>query len=127
MVGRKVHFILFYLPSIILHELQDEKFILFQKDFTLHDYIIQACEQVGFTPSISYLSSQWDLIIELVSSKLGITLLPGLIYEKQNNDNITIVRLKNPTLYWNLGVITKKDAYHSFALRKLVQMLKEDM
>lgn len=118
---------MFYLPSIILHELQDEKFILFQKDFTLHDYIIQACEQVGFTPSISYLSSQWDLIIELVSSKLGITLLPGLIYEKQNNDNITIVRLKNPALYWNLGVITKKDAYHSFALRKLVQMLKEDM
>lgn len=113
--------------SISLHELQDEKFILFQKDFTLHDYIIQACEQVGFTPSISYLSSQWDLIIELVSSKLGITLLPGLIYEKQNNDNIKIVRLKNPALYWNLGVITKKDAYHSFALRKLVQMLKEDI
>lgn len=109
--------------SVTLKELSDEKFILFQKEFTLHDYIIQACQNEGFTPTISYQSSQWDLIIELVSSKLGITLLPKSIYYKQNNKNIRIVRLEKPTLYWNLGIITKKDAYHSFALKEFLKML----
>lgn len=109
--------------TISLNELKDEKFILFTKDFTLHDFIIQACEKDGFTPSISYQSSQWDLIIELVSSKLGITLLPKSIYHKQNNENIKIVRIEKPTLYWKLGIITKKEAYHSFALKEFLKMV----
>lgn len=109
--------------SVTLTDLRDEKFILFQKDFTLHDLIIQECEREGFTPTISYRSSQWDLIIELVASKLGITLLPKSIYDKQSNEDIKIVRLEQPTLYWNLGVITKKDAYHSYALKEFMKML----
>ncbi|WNS76268.1 LysR family transcriptional regulator [Bacillus sp. DTU_2020_1000418_1_SI_GHA_SEK_038] len=109
--------------TISINELKDEKFILFSEDFTLHDYIIQACEKEGFSPIVSYQSSQWDLILELVSAKLGITLLPKIIYEKQSNQNVKIVKLENPTLYWNLGIITKKGAYHSYALKELLKML----
>ncbi|GAB6991028.1 LysR family transcriptional regulator [Paenibacillus pini] len=109
--------------TVTLQDLKDEKFILFTNDFTLHDYIIQACEGQGFTPSISYQSSQWDLIIELVSSRLGITLLPKSIFDRQNNKNIKMIPLENPTLYWKLGVITKKDAYQSFALKEFLNML----
>ncbi|KWW21715.1 LysR family transcriptional regulator [Peribacillus simplex] len=112
-------------PAVSLAELKDEKFILFSEDFTLHDYIIQACEKDGFTPDISYQSSQWDLIIELVSSKLGITLLPRSIYRKQNNENVTIKPLKHSNLYWKLGIITKKDAYQSYALKELLKLLEE--
>ncbi len=113
--------------SISLNELKDEKFIVFSENFTLHDYVIQACEENGFTPTISYQSSQWDLIIELVSSKLGITLLPRLIYTKQTNNNVKIVPIENSTLLWKLGIITKKEAYHSFALKELLKMLGEKM
>lgn len=109
--------------SITLNELRDEKFILFSKDFTLHDYIIKTCEKNGFTPSISYQSSQWDLIIELVSSKLGITLLPKSIYKKQNNKNIKIIEIANSDLCWKIGIITKKDTYQSFALKEFLKML----
>ena len=113
--------------SISLSELRDERFILFSKDFTLHDYVIQACEEHGFTPTISYQSSQWDLILGLVSSKLGITLLPRLIYDKQTNSNVKIIPLEeNSTLLWKLGIITKKGAYHSFALKELLKMLGEE-
>ena len=112
--------------SVSLNELKDEKFILFSEDFTLHDYVIQACEENGFTPTISYQSSQWDLIVELVSSKLGITLLPRSIYNKQTNSNVKIVPIENSTILWKLGVITKKGAYHSFALKELLKMLGEN-
>ncbi|MEH6946437.1 LysR family transcriptional regulator [Bacillus sp. JJ634] len=113
--------------SISLSELRDEKFILFSKDFTLHDHVIQACENHGFTPTISYQSSQWDLIVGLVSSRLGIALLPRLIYDKQTNSNVKIIPIEeNSTLLWRLGIITKKGAYHSFALKELLKMLGEE-
>jgi len=110
--------------TVALSGLQDEKFILFSEDFSLHTYIIDACREAGFNPAVAYESSQWDLIIELVAAKLGITLLPKAIFKKQSNPQIKMIPLKTPSLLWNLGVITKKDAYHSFALKKFLEMIR---
>ena len=66
--------------SVELIELKDEQFILFSKGFALHEHIINACIEAGFIPSISYESSQWDLILELVASNLGIAFLPKSIF-----------------------------------------------
>ena len=112
---------------VSLSELREEKFIVFSEHFSLHDHIINACKEAGFTPSISYESSQWDLILELVASKLGIALLPNSIFEKQNNPSIKTIPLQAPSLLWKLGVITKKESYHSFALRKLLEIIKKDL
>ncbi|PKR86366.1 LysR family transcriptional regulator [Heyndrickxia camelliae] len=109
--------------SVILNELKDEKFILFSEDFTLHDYVIKACNEAGFEPIVSYESSQWDLIVELVSSKMGITLLPKSIFYMQNHANVKMIPIKEPTLLWKLGIITKKDAYLSFSLKQLLNIL----
>jgi DNA-binding transcriptional LysR family regulator len=110
--------------AVSISELKEEKFILFSKDFTLHDLVKRACEEEGFSPIVSYESSQWDLIIGLISSKLGIALLPKSIFYKQNNSNIKMIPIKNSVLLWKLGIITKKDAYHSFALKELLNMLE---
>src|SRR5690625_2525765 len=110
--------------TVALSELQDEKFILFSEDFSLHTYIIDACREAGFNPAVSYESSQWDLIIELVAAKLGVTLLPKAIFKKQSNPLIEMIPLETPSLLWNLVVITKKDAYHSFALNKFLDMMR---
>jgi DNA-binding transcriptional LysR family regulator len=108
--------------SVEISELKEEKFILFSDEFTLHDYIKNVCFEAGFIPEVSYQSSQWDLIIELVSSEFGVTLLPKSIYNKQNNPNVQIVPITAPTLHWRLGIITKKEAYHSFALKEVLKM-----
>jgi len=108
--------------EIALSALKDEKLILFSKSFILHKFIINACIEAGFKPMISYESSQWDLIIELVASKLGIALLPECIFEKQNNSTIITIPIQAPSLLWNLGIITKKDAYQSFALKKFMEL-----
>ncbi len=111
-------------PAVALTDLMDESFILFSEDFSLHSYIIDACKSAGFQPQISYESSQWDLIIELVAAKLGITLLPKAIYEKQNNPDITMVPLRSPSLPWQLGIITKKNTHHTLALEKFLEMAR---
>lgn len=111
--------------SIELIELKDEQFIIFSKGFALHEHIINACTEAGFIPSISYESSQWDLILELVASNLGITLLPKSIFERHNNPFIKTIPLQSSPLLWKLGVITKKNAYHSFALKKFIQLFTD--
>lgn len=112
-----------YRETVLLRELRDEKFVLFSEDFALHDYVKKACNEVGFEPHVSYESSQWDLLVELVSSKMGIALLPKSIYYMQNHSNIKMIPIKEPTLLWKLGIITKKDAYHSFSLKQLLKIL----
>ena len=104
---------------VSIKELKNESFIIFSEEFTLHDVVIQACNKAGFIANIAYKSSQWDLIIELVASQLGITLLPKSIFEKQNNKDIKIVPIVEE-LYWKLGIITKKDGYLPFSVMEFL-------
>jgi len=112
---------------IQLEGLKNETFIIFTEEFTLHDYVINTCKTVGFTPIIGYKSSQWDLIVELVSSNLGITLLPYSIAAKQTNKNVKIIPLKDFDMPWRLGVITKKNTYQSFALKQLLNSISREV
>ncbi|AVK82415.1 LysR family transcriptional regulator [Lysinibacillus sp. B2A1] len=111
---------------IQLEDLKNETFIIFTEEFTLHDYVINTCKTVGFTPIIGYKSSQWDLIVELVSSNLGITLLPYSIAAKQTNKNVKIIPLNDFDMPWRLGVITKKNTYQSFALKQLLRSISSE-
>jgi DNA-binding transcriptional LysR family regulator len=108
---------------VTLQDLKEEKLIVFSKHFTLHSYIIDSCKQAGFSPQIAYESSQWDLTIELVAARLGVALLPESVMKKQNHSSIRAVPVANPPLLWRLGVITKKGSYHSFALKKWLEMV----
>lgn len=108
-----------------LRELRDESFILFNKEFSLHHLVINECEAKGnFTPDIAYESSQWDVIVELVSAELGVTLLPKTIYTKMDRRNIVTVPIESPPM-WELAIITKKDRYLSYAVRSLLKFLHE--
>lgn len=110
---------------VTLEQLKDENFILFNKEFALHELIIQQCQLAGFQPTIAYESSQWDLITELVIAELGITLLPKSIYAKMDQKAIKMLPLYNSPM-WELAIITKKDAYLSFAVKALLRYLTED-
>ena len=112
--------------KLSISELKDEKFILFSDDFTIHDSVINACQANGFEPNVSYKTSQWDLITELVSAKMGIALLPKSIFYKQNHPKVKMIPIKDSVFHWRLGIITKKDTYHSFATRELLKMLIEN-
>ncbi|MFJ7408124.1 MULTISPECIES: LysR family transcriptional regulator [unclassified Lysinibacillus] len=111
---------------ILLQELKNESFIIFTEEFSLHDYVIKSCKSAGFTPIIGYKSSQWDLIVELVSSNLGVTLLPYSIAAKQTNRNVKIIPLLNFYMPWRLGVITKKNTYQSYALKQLLKTIRTE-
>lgn len=113
------------LKEVSLQQLAEENFIVFNREFALHELVIKECQKAGFQPNIAHESSQWDLITELVGAELGITLLPKSIYRKMDHNTIQMIKLTSPPM-WELGFITKKDRYQSFAVRALLELVSAE-
>lgn len=110
---------------VSLSQLKHEKFILFDRSFALYNLIRNHCIESGFSPDVVFQSTQWDLVLELVSAQLGITIIPEKLTNKLNGIDIKALPIKEPKMLWNIGIITKKNAYKSYALREFINMVKE--
>ncbi|WP_156291080.1 LysR family transcriptional regulator [Oceanobacillus salinisoli] len=108
--------------TINFSQIEKEPFILYQHDFSLHDKIIEACENHGFYPNVVCKSSQKDFMIEMVEAKLGVALLPSKICGKMNNDKIKSIPFNRSVVNLELGMIWKKDKYLPYAVREFISM-----
>lgn len=113
--------------EVELAELANDDFVLFREDFTLHDRIIAACARVGFQPHVIYESSQWDLISQMVTVGLGITLLPETICREVDDQQVRIISLTNPVIPWELGIVWREDRYLSFATREWIRFAQNEL
>lgn len=111
--------------QMALHEVKDEPFIIFAKSFALHKIVLDACEQSGFSPHVVLESTQWDLVLELVSVQMGIAILPRVFANKLNDIEIASIPIVNPALKWKVGVITSNKYYHSVALKRFLETVHE--
>jgi DNA-binding transcriptional LysR family regulator len=112
--------------EVNLVELASEPFILFNKDFALHDRIISSCNSVGFNPQVISKSSQWSFIEEMVSWNLGVSLLPESIC-RHLSKNVKAISIKNPSIRWELAIIWNKNQYLSYAAKEWLQFTKKHL
>ncbi|MCM3238901.1 LysR family transcriptional regulator [Heyndrickxia oleronia] len=112
--------------EVNLVELASEPFILFNKDFALHDRIISSCNSVGFNPHVISKSSQWSFIEEMVSWNLGVSLLPESIC-RHLSKNVKAISIKNPSIRWELAIIWNKNQYLSYAAKEWLQFTKNHL
>lgn len=110
--------------SVSLTELQNEPFILFTKEFALHDVVEQACLQAGFEPKVAHLTSLWDFCCEMVASQLGISLIPRSMANRLHHLAIHAVTVSQPEIAWELALIYPRDKYLSYASRAFISYLK---
>ncbi|KWW18248.1 LysR family transcriptional regulator [Peribacillus simplex] len=109
--------------EIDLAELENESFILFNKDYVLRDLIISSCSEAGFSPHIVTESSRWDFIEEMVYCKLGVALLPESLC--RHDERVRSIKVKQPSISWKLGFIWSKDHYLSYAAKEWLKYTKE--
>lgn len=109
-------------PIVEWQELQNESFILYRQDFTLHDRIIEECSKNGFLPNIVCESSQKDFMIEMVEAKLGVAFLPSKICQKIVSPDIVALPFSNNVVYLELGMAWKKNKYLPFTVREFISM-----
>ncbi|MCM3764185.1 LysR family transcriptional regulator [Neobacillus niacini] len=108
-------------------DLKDESFVLLNETFKLHHHIIASCRQSGFEPNITIKSSQWDFIAELVAMNQGISILPRPILDKFNSGMILQIPINHPSVRWDIAIILKKGRYTSYALRRFIEYVKQNI
>lgn len=111
--------------SVDMSDLENSPFIIYRKDFTLYDLIVEECSKNGFFPTIACETSQKDLIIEMVQAKLGIALLPKKICAKIPYETIRAIPFTEEGIFLELGITWKKNKYLSYAVREFITLAHE--
>jgi DNA-binding transcriptional LysR family regulator len=111
--------------STNLTDLQRLPFILFEKGFSLHQVILQACQRRGFVPTVAARSSQIDFIIKLAAAGLGIAFLPRMVAEERRQASLRLVRLAEPETNWNPAMIWRRGGYLSHAAKAWLEIVRE--
>lgn len=95
--------------EIYLAELQLDHFLLLGKDTNLLHPVINLCHEAGFEPDITHEGTRIDLIMNMVSSDLGISILMKNAVQHHLNSKTVAIPIK-PNLLSQLSFIRKKGA-----------------
>ncbi|WP_088186908.1 LysR family transcriptional regulator [Desulfosporosinus sp. FKA] len=113
------------LPSIELSALANEFFVLYSKDFSLHDEIINQCRNVGFSPNIIFETSQLELMTQMVAANLGIAFLPSAVCSELDPNRIVSVQLTEPQIIHSMSIIWKRGRSLSHAANLWLKFAEE--
>jgi DNA-binding transcriptional LysR family regulator len=105
-----------------LAELAQETFVAFTDDFKLNDVIDRICRALGFVPSVAGRSSHLDLIVSMVSSGMGVALLPESICRKTKSARLAAVAVVDPVMAYELALVRPREAYLSRGGRAWVEI-----
>lgn len=97
-----------------MYDLRDEPFVLYKDDFALHDHILQRYRELGFDPQIVCETAQWNFMVNIVASKLGIAFLPNTVCTKIDSQLVKTLPLVNGIKPWNLALVWKDNTYLSY-------------
>lgn len=110
--------------KIDLKDLKEDSFILFRQDFNLYDRVRSACVNEGFEPKITFESSQWDFIGEMVAANLGVSFLPETVCRNLDAKKLKVIHDVRPGIRWDLAVIWKKNHYVSHAAKAWIEFVR---
>ena len=114
-----------HLKELELHQLADTPFLLYQRSFVLNDRLLQACQQVGFTPREGGRSGQADFLAALVAAGQGVVLLPQVVARALVRPGVVHVTLKAPEmLRWDIAFIWREGAYLSNAAQAWLALVR---
>jgi DNA-binding transcriptional LysR family regulator len=111
--------------EVRLIELIDEPFILFSDTYTLNHHILDACQQQGFTPEVAGRSGQISFILELVSSGVGVALLPSSALAQFDMRNFAVSTLIEPIIPWCIDLVWLKNTHESTAQKRWLSLLND--
>ena len=111
--------------SLTLEDIKEEPLVYYPKSFSLNSYIRSFYQQIMAHPKIVCQSSNWDLLVEMVGSHLGIALLPQSICKRIPDGKAVHIPLTDPEIYWTLAMIWKSKGFLSHPARTWVQSFKD--
>ncbi|GHJ35634.1 LysR family transcriptional regulator [Streptomyces sp. TS71-3] len=89
-----------------LEALRDERWIAPRRDDSLRTVLERACESAGFRPRLDYISDDYSVVLALVQSGLGVSLVPRLVVEQLAAD-VTLRPVENLSLTRTVSIATR--------------------
>ncbi len=112
------------MSSIHWQDIKSEPFYLYTDDFTLSDYIDKICQKENITPYVAARSSQWDFLVALVKSGVGVAFLPGPLCHRIQGEGV-VVKTMTPGITWRLGAIWHSERYVSRTAEAWLDLCRE--
>jgi len=105
-------------PAVNLTALRDEPLVLLPDDFSLTRRLRDAFSEARLEPRIAAQSGQWDFLVAMAAAGLGTTLMPApLLARLHSGDELAWRPLADPSIDWNVALISKPGRYMSHAGR----------
>ncbi|WP_129730174.1 LysR family transcriptional regulator [Ectobacillus funiculus] len=95
--------------SLRLRELAEEPFVLLPEGYIFRDLVVNACQELGFTPHVAFEGDDIDALKGLVSAGLGVTLMPEVTLVDSFPRSTVKIPLVEPNVTRTVGVITPKE------------------
>lgn len=110
--------------TVALAELAEEPFVMLTEEFLTARLIREACREAGFAPREAGHSGQWDFLVAMVESGMGVTLLSAPTCRALQSYRVTMVPLR-PPIRRQLALIWPHGSYQSFAVRAWIQLTRD--
>lgn len=107
-----------------LNKIHDLKMVMFPPEHQCRKLIDRFCMDNGFTLRPHIVTTTLFSLLQIVQNGVGACVLPRLILENLDNQDIKIVQLKNPTPSQDIYLIYRKDRYVGYALRTFIKSLR---
>lgn len=103
--------------------LSAESFVLYSKDFSIYDTIINNFAASGISPRIIYETSQREFMTQMVMNNLGVAFLPSRICDEYPPEAFVAVPIKNNPIVLRLSLIWLKNAYIPFVTKSMIDFV----
>lgn len=111
--------------KVSYQNLDGEQLIIYNSDYKLHDAIIEGCKQAGFNPEIAFETSQREFMMQMVSAKLGLGILPSKLCQNLGPE-IVYRPFSDLCLCLKLALTWRKDRYLSLAARQFLAFMNSN-
>jgi DNA-binding transcriptional LysR family regulator len=92
--------------EVTFEEIKNERFLLLNKHFKIHNTFVQKCNMAGFEPNIILTTLEMILIHNLSRANKGVGI--GVHFIGTDIPNVCAVPFKDSSCSWEVCVITKK-------------------
>ncbi|MCM3746458.1 LysR family transcriptional regulator [Paenibacillus pasadenensis] len=112
------------LKAIPFEQMQQLKLVMFGPEHQISKYINDCCRKKGISIDSPIVTSTLSTLLSLVEQGIGACILPRLLVDNLNRDNIRPVTLLNPTPSQDICVIYRKDRFMGKAAKIFIEELQ---
>lgn len=109
---------------IPLNKLRSLKMVMFPPEHQCRKLIDRFCMDNGFALQPHMVTTTLSSLLQMVQSGVGACVLPRLLLDNLNGQDIKVIPLRNPTPSQDICLIYRSDRYVGYAMRTFIKILR---